>query len=222
MAHSIFKEESIRSNRYHDATPGGVDRLEQLMEDRSDLHQIRLLHWGRVIADITYGPTRAVNDSRRRAKQLVIYDRRGCGNIFRWATTRSLTARLHNASEPTEKYAIARLRAVPAARGKRAFSPKIAARNENETLRRRQGRYREIRNYAPGAIRQKNHTEDNPPGKIYATKRTHSGNTSTTTQIKKKPMREPPFGKANTHRTRKDERCAVKEKPYLRNALYCG
>ena len=157
MAQPISKEESLRANRYRESTPYEVDRLEQLMGDRIDLQQIRLFRWNRAISDITYGPARAVSESRRIAQQLVIYGRKGCENIFGRTTTLSLTAFLHNARAPTGEYAIARLIVVPAKR-------------ETKTLRRLQGRYRKKRNNALGEIRQQNHTDDNPPGVNYATK----------------------------------------------------
>ena len=82
ISEPIFKDESLRASRYHEATPGELGRLEKLMGYRCNI-QIRLFRWGRVISDITYGPARPVIESRRRTQQLSIYGRRGCGNISR-------------------------------------------------------------------------------------------------------------------------------------------
>ena len=143
MSQPIFKEESIREDTYHAATPDEVDRLEHLMGDHFDIQQIRLSPWGRVISDITYWPKRAFGESRRRTQQLVSYGRRLCENISRWMAKQSLAAFLHNARAPTEEYDIASLKVAPATR-------------ETEKLRRRQGRYRKQRNNALGGIRQQN------------------------------------------------------------------
>ena len=58
--------------------------MEQLMGDRYDIQEIRLLRRGRIVSDITYGPSLTANERRRMTQQLVAYGRLGCGNAFRW------------------------------------------------------------------------------------------------------------------------------------------
>ena len=77
LTQPLFKEASVRANNFHEATPGEVDRMEQLLGDHYILQKIRLFRWGRIISDITYGPARAVNVSRRMTQQLAIYGRWG-------------------------------------------------------------------------------------------------------------------------------------------------
>ena len=116
IAQSIFKDETLRGDRYREETPDDMDRLEQLMEDHCDLQQVRLFHWGRTIEDIAYGPSRPVPGSRRRTQQLISYGRRGCGNISRWMTTLPPAAFRQNEREPAEAYAITRLKVAPSSR----------------------------------------------------------------------------------------------------------
>ena len=87
-------------------------------------------------------PSRAVNDSRRRTKLLIIYDRRGFGNVPRWMATLSLASSLLNSRRKTADYAITRLKIIPSAR-------------ETEALRRRKGRCRRKRNQVLREIQQK-------------------------------------------------------------------
>ena len=85
------------------------------------------------MSDIAFGPSRAVNDIRRRAQQLIIYGRRRCENVARWMTTLSPEAFLPNSRRRMQDYEIARRNIAPEERA-------------TEALRRSQGRYRRRRN----------------------------------------------------------------------------
>ena len=114
---------------------------------------------------------------------------------------------------PKEEYAIARLKVIPAARGKRALSPKSEPRNETEALHRRQGRYRKKRNHALQEIQQQDQYGRQP-----AWKELRDEVNAFRWQINYGPAQEEvnahaPFGKANTQRERRDKKCAVEKKP---------
>ena len=153
-AQPIFKEARLRANRYHESTPCEVVRLDQLAGGHFDLQRI-LSRWDRVVSDITYGPARAVNEGRRATQQLAIYDRRGCGNIFRRMAALSMAAFLHSTRAQAEEYSIAGPKVAPGAR-------------ETEAIRRLQGRCRKQRSNAMGKYDGRTHTDDNPHGEYYA------------------------------------------------------
>ena len=117
--------------------------MGQLLDDRFDLQRIRILRCGRIRSPITYGPSRAISDSRRRTHQLIIRGRRGGEYIFRWMTALSLTAFLRHTREPAGEYEITLLKGIPVAR-------------EADSLRRRRGRYRRRRVNVLQEIQQQN------------------------------------------------------------------
>ena len=156
LAQPIFRGENLRADRYHEATPGEVGRLEQIMDDQFNLQQVRLPHWGGIISDITYGPDRPANEVAVEHNSLSSSAAWGCGNIPRRVTTLPLTEFLQNTRGPPEEYAVTRLKVVPAAREKRAAPQKIAPRNETEALRQRQGIYRGKRHIDQEELRRQN------------------------------------------------------------------
>ena len=154
LVRPIFKGGILRADRYREETPGEVDRHEQIiMEDHFNLQQVRLFHWGGIISDITYGPSRPVDESRRRTKQHVIIGRGGWGAHFPMDGHAA-----PNRIPSKHKRARRRIRhrkcqcCTCRARQAGVFT-KNAQRNETEALRRRQGRYHRKRHIAQEELR---------------------------------------------------------------------